>query len=304
MNLQLRQWSRVALAVVCAAAAARGQSAIGDLYASDASVKGSVVLAAGGTRVLSGSSVTAGDSPAVLKLARGGEVRVCPRTNLAVSSSQSGRDLLLGMGNGELEADYSLASSADTIMTPDFRILLAGPGSFHFAVGTDNKGNSCVKALGGNTASVIVSELMGDGTYQVKPDEQVLFHGGSVAAPDHIVGSCGCPAPAPVMRAETQPKPPEAAPPPTPPLPPENGVHVEVEAPFVFHGDQPAEQVQPTATLRLASSPAPHLPDEALAPAPPVVTEPKVTPPSQAPAKAAKKGFFGKMKSFLGAVFH
>jgi len=292
----------LACAVLSFPSLAWGQAEIGDLYATGANVKGSILVSAGGTRVLSGSSVTAGEAPAVLKLARGGEVRVCPRTNLAVSSSQSGRDLLLGMGSGAVEADYSLASSADTIMTPDFRILLAGPGSFHFAVGTDNKGNSCVRSLSGNTASLIVTELMGDGTYQVKPDEQVLFHGGSVAAPDHIVGSCGCPAPAPVMRAEAPPAP--AAPPLTPPLPPENGVHVEVEAPFVFHGEARAEEVQPTATLRLASAPAPHLPDEALAPAPPTAVEPKVTPPSQTTAKPAKKGFFGKMKSFFGAVFH
>jgi len=71
------------LAVALAPAALQAQTPVGELFAGDASVRGSVVLAASGTSVLSGSEVSAGQSAAVLKLQRGGELRICPRTTSA-----------------------------------------------------------------------------------------------------------------------------------------------------------------------------------------------------------------------------
>jgi len=188
---------------VCLAAPATAQDVVGDVFASDASVRGSVVLAGGGTRVISGSTVSAGLSAATMKLARGGDLRVCPGTNVSISTSQSGQRLSLGFNTGAVELHYNLASTADTIQTSDFRLLLAGPGTFHLAVSADQLGNTCVRPLAQNTSSVIVQELFGDASYQVKADEPIVFRKGHVAdASKDVPPDCGCPVLPEVKRAE------------------------------------------------------------------------------------------------------
>ncbi len=328
------------LALLAAASISRialAQAPVGELFASDATVRGSVILAGAGTQVLSGSSVAAGQVPASFRLSRGGEVRICPGTRVTISSSQSGRDLMLGMSNGAIEAHYSLPASSDSILTPDFRILLAGPGKFDFAFSADVRGNTCVRALEGNTASVIVSELMGDGVYQVKSDQQLLFSPGHFNQPQPVASQvCGCAKAAPVLPAQLKaeaprlpPQRPKAAvaqkkeqrpapaPPPisllsipasaAPPLqalplpaPASTGeVHVQVDAPFVFRAVAPVPPELTYAVARLHLGPLSQQP---------LLLQASVLPPSTLAAPGSslsggqKKGFFRRLGSFFGAI--
>lgn len=263
----LRALLLVAL-LLAAAASLQAQNPVGEVLAADATVKGSVVFAGSGTRVLPGSSVTAGKQPATVRLMRGGEVRVCPGTSVSVSSSASGRDLLWGMGTGTIETHFSLKASADAVMTPDFRLLLAGPGEFHFAIGADSRGNTCVRALDSNTASIIVTELMGEGIYQVRPGEQVYFHQGRVAEPEATTPpDCGCPPPPAVEHAEVKPPEPPSA---------------------VVQEAQPAESLAPAPAAAVKQEPPPAAKEENPAPAPAPVAPPPA--PAELPPAPVKEG--------------
>jgi hypothetical protein len=233
----------------------------------------------------------------------------------------------MGMNTGSMEAHYSLSASADSVMTPDFRILLAGPGTFHFAISADAQGNSCVKALPSNTASLIVNELNGDATYQVKPNEQVYFRAGHITSPDPLVpAECGCPPPPPSFQVEATGKALEhpgtvltqssfGAPLPLPTLPnsfapdvkpvdPANA-HLEMESPFIYKAGAPElELALAVGRLRLTSDST--LPQAVVLP-PPVKGGAKattITASGQKPAqKQQRKGFFGKIGSFFSSIF-
>ncbi len=173
---------------------------------------GKVVFA---DRLASGTAFSAKFATESLRLARGGEVRVCPGTTISVFHPKDGPELMLTMDVGALETHYSLEDSADSIVTPDFRILLRGPGEFHYAIRADSKGNTCIRSLPGNTAPAVVYEAIGDGKFEVVPTERLLLHSGRLSATDTAFHSgqltqvetlvpddCGCPPPVPVLRAD------------------------------------------------------------------------------------------------------
>src|SRR5579863_3560200 len=81
---------------------------IGELFASEPTAQGPVLLAGTGMAVASGSQVAAGKSVATLRLARGGEIRLCPSASLTVSGVQNNlppgsQELMLSMDPGSVE---------------------------------------------------------------------------------------------------------------------------------------------------------------------------------------------------------
>jgi hypothetical protein len=287
--------------------AAEAQQTLGELYATDARVKGAVVLAGSGTSVLSGSSIAAGAQNATLKLERGGSLLVCSGTNLSVNASQSGRELMFSLNSGNLELNYPLGAAADTILTPDLRLLMPGPGTVHIAVKVTPQGDTCVQSLPWNVAAIVVSETMGDATYQVKPDEAVLFKGGHLGEAAATKQNCGCPLsqqnpPTQVAKATPPPTPAESTPTPPAPKPPvaDKDVHVAVSAPLVFRANDPAPDfVAMVATLKLEHNQTLQLEPALVPPAPPQNPQAPVV-----AQKEQKHGFLSKVGAFFATIFH
>jgi hypothetical protein len=292
---------------------------------------GSVIFA--GNRVAPGSTITAGTDTAVLSMGKSGEIRVCPRTTVSVTASSSGHELMLGMSTGSLETHYNLDSSINSVLTPDFRILLAGPGIFEYAISADARGNTCISGLPGNTRSAMIYELMGTGSYEVKPTEQVMFHSGSLGAPDNnMAGSCGCPSPVPVMRASEPTGPvipdsklpasvqlaeggnaapansagtgsgnPEADPAPggsetsAPPASKPNDVQAQVEAPLIFRAsDLPPAKPASQPKPKTSSATNDHSAAQAAMPRSTITIT---------TTEKSHHGFFGKVKGFFKSIF-
>ena len=283
------------------------QQNVGELFASDASVKGAVLLANSGTKVMSGSSISAGSQAATLKLERGGSMQICPGTSLAVTTSQNGRQLMFSMNTGNLEMDYPIGAAADNLLTPDFRLLLPGPGRLHLAVRVNPKGDTCVQSLPSNSLAVVVSEGMGEGSYQVKPNEAVIFNGGRISGALPTRESCGCPAPPPVQVARVTPPPVQPKPDPANSDPPPPEIHMVVDAPFVYRASDPVELSENVAHLRLETKPFNFdpvvLPPPSAAEKSSTPSTSQVTATGQKPAQD-KHGFLAALASFFAKLFH
>jgi hypothetical protein len=280
------------------------QAAIGEVFASDASVHGSVILSGNGTRVLSGSQVSAGDAVALLKLERGGEVRICPKTNLSLSADAGGKTLVVGMNAGAMEVDYPLQSGSDSLLTPDFRLQLISPGSFHFAISVSGSGDTYLRTLPGNDAAVFVAEMMGAESYQLTPGKSVLFKAGKISGAMEAPKNCGCPEvkAAPQTEAEPVKTLPEAETPASKTAEARTEAapeaHMEVESTFVYSGKNAGPPDLSGTVARLSSSTN----NSALA----LALMPKVSGPAgavAAPKQEKTSGVFHRFGKFLGRVF-
>lgn len=303
-------------------------ASIGELYAGDGQAR-LVQPVGAGMSVVAGSELSAGIATARLKLHRGGQVALCPRSSVTVNSGRLG--LMFAMNHGSLVFDYAfLQNGTDFLITPDFSIQLPGPARYHFAVGTNQHGDTCVKTLPGNTGTIDFSELMSSASFRLRPQDSMLFHGGKLNGntPLPATETCGCPEPPPVMQA--------VAPPESPAIPQAQGspgsipvkgteplpadypgqVHVEVDAPFVFSARN-AGAIEPYSVAKIRLSGLPNLffvqerVDPVVLPETPAQVSIREEHPAQVaarprptPAKKHRRGFFGALKSVFTGLFH
>jgi hypothetical protein len=252
----------------------------------------------GNQAVMSGSgSITSGSRTTDVILPRRGVLRVCAATTVKLAEDSSlpaagDAGLMIAMDHGAIETSFATGRSADIVLTPDFRILIGGPGSSELKVRLGRDGDTCVDNSGANAPYVVVTSLFESGLYRVQPGQRVMFEHGSLhEAIDQQNEPCGCPPP-PVHTAQnefplaqSEGLAPAAAPKTTPQQP--RGLSPQATAPLVAVGKAaPAASAPPQTPPQAASKAAP-------------------TEPAASPARAHQKrpGVFRKIGHFFRRLF-
>ena len=243
--------------------------------------------------ITSSGSVTAGEGTAQVVLPYRGALRVCPSTTLKLSvdtnvppSDVPG--LLLAFDAGAIEASFAMVKSSDVVLTPNFRILIGGPGAAEVKVRLGEGGDTCVDNAAAGDSYVVVSSVFDGGVYRVQSGQRVMFeHGSLQTVVDEEKEPCGCPPPAKAEPnefplAQSEGLAPTAKPAPAPANP--GNTQAAQVAPLTYSGAGNAAETAPP--------------------------QPPATPPAAAPANplhpqpvAKKKGFFGKIRHFFKVIF-
>lgn len=233
-----------------------------------ASVTGALDVTEGKAMIVASGTVTAGAQTAVVTLPRRGVLRVCASTTVKLAADTSvpageTPGLMMAIDHGAVEASFATGRNADILMTPDFRILISGPGSAEVKVRLGQHGDTCVDNAGTNAPYVLVTSVFDQGDYRVQPGQRVMFERGSVhEVVDHEKEPCGCP-PATAKGNEFPLAQSEGMAPPPPPAPPAvktNPASAEPIEPLVYkseeHAPQPAAKAAPAPEKAAAQKPA------------------------------------------------
>jgi hypothetical protein len=261
-------------------------------------VTGALRVTDGKAIIASSGTVTSGTKTTEVTLPRRGVLRVCASTSVHLASDASvpagdTPGLMMALDHGALEASFATGRNSDIVLTPDFRILIGGPGAADVKVRLAPHGDTCVDNPGANAPYVLVSSVFDGGAYRVQPGQRVMFQHGSLSAVvDQEKEPCGCPpeprpgtndfplaqsaglAPLTKSVPASQPSAEAAAKPPQP-----------LNEPLVYSAPAPTPEKPASAA---EPSPPPSAPSAAAAPAP-------------APKK--KAGFFGSIGHFFKKIF-
>jgi hypothetical protein len=262
-------------------------------------VTGALRVTDGKAIIATSGTVTSGTKTTEVTLPRRGVLRICASTSVHLASDASvpvgdTPGLMMALDHGALEASFATGRNSDIVLTPDFRILIGGPGAAEVKVRLAPHGDTCVDNPGANAPYVLVSSVFDGGAYRVQPGQRVMFQHGSLSAVvDQEKEPCGCPpeprpgsndfplaqsaglaplakpVPAPQPSAESAAKPPQP-----------------LNEPLVYSAPTAAPEPPPSTT---APSPPPSAPSPA--------------PAAPAPAPKKKAGFFGSIGHFFKKIF-
>jgi hypothetical protein len=260
---------------------------------SAAVVTGALEVTQGKAIIAASGAVTSGAVTTEVVLPRRGVLRVCASTTvkLAADSSVPAGEvpgLLMALDHGAMEASFATGRNSDILLTPDFRILIGGPGAAEVKVRLGEHGDTCVDNPGVNAPYVIVTSVFDGGVYRVQPGQRVMFqHGNLSEVVDHEKEPCGCPPP-PHPGSNEFPLAQSAG---LAPLP------APVPAP-AGHEATPGQLSEPL--VYRSAEPAPEPSTEA---APILAAGTSATQPAKPPAIKKKSGMFGRISRFFRRMF-
>lgn len=275
----------------------------------DPKIPGAAAEVTGGMQVLNGrafiaksASITSGGQTTDVVLPYRGTLHVCARSTVKLASDSNvpaGEvpGLLMGLESGALEASFATGRDSDILLTPDFRILIGGPGAAEVRVRLGPGGDTCVDNAGVNAPYVLVSSVFEGGAYRVQSGQRVMFQHGSLhEVVDAEKEPCGCPPAGKVGNefplAESEGLAPTLHPTPAPPN--QVGNDAEGSGALVFNGADHAGKNAPPAPEETAPPPT--------APAPAPAAVPATSPPAP-PPPAKKPGVFRRIGRFFKRVF-
>jgi len=225
-------------------------------------------------------------------LPRRGVLRVCASTTvkLAADSSVPADEvpgIMMAMDHGAVEASFATGRNADVLLTPDFRILIGGPGSAEVRIRLGLHGDTCVENAGIDAPYVLVTSVFEGGNYRVQSGQRVMFEHGSLReVVDQEKEPCGCP-PAPKGGNEFPIAQSEGLAPTPTPAPIAPGAH--------------GTPVETAGTL--AYNAADHAPQPTAGAEPAAAAIPPARSPANPPTPKKKSGFFGSIGHFFRRVF-
>jgi len=256
----------------------------------DSRIPGSAAVVTGALQVMNGrafiatsGTISSGAETTEVSLPQRGKLQVCASTTVKLTSDASVAageppGLMMAMDHGAVEASFATGRNADMILTPDFRILIGGPGNANVKVRLGQGGDTCVDNPGGNAPYVLVTSVFDGSVYRVQPGERVMFQHGSLhEVVDQEKEPCGCP-PAEVRG---------------------NDFPLAQSAGLAPLGTTPP--ASPAAKTEPLVQPLSYNAGETASAAPPSSEAPLLSAPK--PARIKKPGFFARLGRFFRRLF-